>query len=115
VLERAGKRITVKLAAAVLSNNGRALQEAGRAGVGIFIMPSIGAIEDVPAGMGPLLLDWAVLPRLRLYALYPHRRFVPAKVRLFVETLREDLGDPERDPFWPAITAAGSRKPRSRG
>ena len=114
VLERAGKKVTVKLKPAMLSNSGRALQEAVRAGVGILMIPSIAAVEDVAAGMEPLLLDWTVLPRLRLYALYPHRRFLPAKVRLFVETLRKEMGDPEDDPWWPRIAAASNWKPKSR-
>jgi DNA-binding transcriptional LysR family regulator len=114
VMERAGKRVTVKLKSAMLSNSGRALQEAGRAGVGILMIPSLGGVEDVAAGMEPLLLDWTVLPALRLFALYPHRRFLSAKVRLFVETLREDLGDPERDPWWDAIAAGANRKPKAR-
>ena len=108
------KRVPVKLTPAMLSNSGRALQEAGRAGVGILMIPSLGAIEDVAAGMEPVLTDWAVLPALRLFVLYPHRRFLSTKVRLFVETLREELGDPESDPWWPTIVAAANRKPKVR-
>ena len=114
VLERAGKKVPVKLTPAMLSNSGRALQEAGRAGVGILMIPSLGAVEDVAAGMEPLLMDWAVLPALRLFVLYPHRRFLATKVRLFVETLRQELGDPENDPWWPTIVAAANRKPKAR-
>ncbi len=114
LMERAGKQITVKLTPAVLSNSGRALQEAARAGVGILVIPSIGAVEDVAAGMEPLFVDWTVAPQLRLYALYPHRRFLPAKVGLFVETLRENLGPPNDDPWWPTIEAAAKRKAKAR-
>jgi DNA-binding transcriptional LysR family regulator len=85
-----------------------------RSGVALLLIPSLGAVEDVAAGMEPVLLDWTVEPRLRLYALYPHRRFLPAKVRLFVELLREDLGDPDRDPWWPVVAAAAARPSRSR-
>jgi DNA-binding transcriptional LysR family regulator len=116
LLERAGRQVRVKVKPAMLSNGGRALQEAARAGVGLLMMPSLGAVEDVAAGMEPLLVDWTVLPQLRLYALYPHRRFLPAKVRLFVETLRAELGDPDRDPWWPAVLAgAANRRSRARG
>ena len=116
VLERAGKKVTVKVKPAMLSNSGRALQEAGRAGVGILMIPSLGGVEDVAAGMETLLTDWTVLPQLRLFALYPHRRFLSAKVRLLVETLRQELGDPERDPWWAAIMArAAGRKPLTHG
>ena len=105
-----GQRVPVKLTPAMLSNSGRALQEAARASVGILLIPSLGAVEDVAAGMEPLLTDWTVQPELRLYALYPHRRFLPAKVRLFVETLRAQLGDPERDPWWPTVVARPAKR-----
>jgi DNA-binding transcriptional LysR family regulator len=115
VLERGGKQVRVKVKPAMLSNNARALQEALRAGVGLLMMPSMGAVEDVASGqVEPLLLDWSVLPTLRLYALYPHRRFVPAKVRLFVETLRRALGDADRDVWWPAVLAASRSRSRRR-
>lgn len=114
VLERGGRKVAIELKPAMLSNNGRVLQEAGRAGVGVLMIPSLGAVEDVAAGMEPLLTDWVVLPQLRLFALYPHRRFLPAKVRLFVEALRRDLGDPDSDPWWPTIMAAAKRKPKAR-
>jgi hypothetical protein len=49
----------------------------------------------------PVLLDWSLGQR-GIFAVYPHRRFVPAKVRVFVEALRSVFGDPEQDPWWPA-------------
>jgi len=116
VLQRGREQVRVRLKPAMLSNNGRALQEAGRAGVGLLMMPSIAAVDDVVAGMEPVLVDWAVLPELRLYALYPHRRFLSAKVRLLVETLRSELGDPEADPWWPAVVGRpATRRARARG
>jgi hypothetical protein len=43
-----------------------------------------------------------MLARPKLWAIYPHRRFLPAKVRIFVDALRAAFGgDPERDPWWP--------------
>jgi len=60
------------------------------AGVGIvpalrFLM--LAALED--GRLEPLLRDWTLLPHPKLWAIYPHRRFLPAKVRLFVDALRE--------------------------
>jgi DNA-binding transcriptional LysR family regulator len=106
VLERAGKRVGVKLKPAMLSNNAQALQVALREGVGLCMIPSFLASEDAEAGrVEPLLIDWSVVPQIRMFALYPHRRFVPAKVRVFIEALRADLGDGTRDPWWPALMA----------
>lgn len=106
VLERAGKQVRVKLEPAMLSNNAHALMSALRDGVGLCMIPSFLAGQDAAAGRLELLLtDWTVVPRFRMCALYPHRRFLPAKVRLLVEALRSELGDASRDPWWPAMVA----------
>lgn len=106
VMARAGRQVRLKTKPAMLSNNGQALWSAVLDGVGICFIPSAVAVEDVEAGrVEPLLTDWAVLPPLHLYALYPHRRFLPAKVRAFVEALRAELGDGSRDPWWAAVLA----------
>jgi hypothetical protein len=41
-----------------------------------------------------------------IYAVYPHRRFAPSQVHVFVEALRTALGPADRDPWWPADTRA---------
>lgn len=46
-----------------------------------------------------MLTDWA-LPELRIFALYPHRRFVSPKVRVFIDALRTAFGDGTTDPWW---------------
>jgi DNA-binding transcriptional LysR family regulator len=110
--ERAGRRVTVKVEAAMLTNNALAMMSAGCEGVGLFVMPTFVVVDEVESGrVVPVLTDWVVQPQMRLYAAYPHRRFLPAKVRLFVEVLRDELGDPEQDPFWPAMLEAA--KPRA--
>ncbi|MGH7297064.1 MAG: hypothetical protein ACRELB_19155 [Polyangiaceae bacterium] len=56
----------------------------------------------------PALLEWSLGHR-GVHAVYPHRRFVPAEVRAFVDFLRAELGDGSRDPGWPAgIPVPGS-------
>ena len=49
---------------------------------------------------------------LRLYAVYPHRRFLASKVRAFVETLRATYGDGTKDLWWPETTAVRPEKRR---
>ena len=43
-----------------------------------------------------LLPDWEV-PPIGLYAVYPQRRHLPAKVRCLIDLLREHVQDP---PYW---------------
>jgi len=102
VFERGGKQTLVELVAAVTSNSGEALCEMAFAGLGI--LPSVptflvhAALSD--GRLEPLLRDWTLLPRAKLWAVYPNRGFLPAKVRLFVDALRSAFGgDPERDPW----------------
>jgi len=45
-----------------------------------------------------------------IYAVYPHRRFLPAKTRAFIEFLAESFGP---EPYWDKPTRAS--KPRIKG
>ncbi len=104
VLERRGKQTRVDLVPVFTSNSGDMLREMAIAGVGILPSPSFLVHAAVADGrLEALLSEWTLLPRPKLWAVYPNRRFLPAKVRLFVDALRAAFGgDPERDPWVPA-------------
>jgi DNA-binding transcriptional LysR family regulator len=107
VFERGGRSKRVKLRAALMSNDGEALRAMALADVGVCIAPSFLVAGDLTAGtLEALLPDWAVLPPLRLFAIYPHRRFLSSKVRALVEALRDGYGDGTADPWLPASVAA---------
>ena len=98
---RGSKRTTVKFDPVFTSNGGDSLRAACAAGVGITMGPSFMLSSDIASGaLEPLLRDWTVLPDLRVFAIYPHRRFLSPKVKAFVEALRADFGDETRDPWW---------------
>ena len=100
---RDGVGVRVKLHAVLLCNNGETIRAALVAGVGLTLLPSFLVHADLAAGrVEPLLLDWSVEPQFRLYAVYPHRRFVSPKVRAFIDALRSAYGDGTSDPWWPA-------------
>src|SRR5262245_51675292 len=65
------------------------------------LLPSFLLPPDHAKRLEPVLLEWSLGHR-GIYAVYPHRRFVPAKVRAFVDFLRAAVGDGNRDPWWPA-------------
>jgi DNA-binding transcriptional LysR family regulator len=99
---RGSREVRVKLNVVMLSNNGEALMAAMRSGAGLCAVPSFMARNDLEAGrIEPVLLDWA-LPEYCVFAVYPHRRFVSPKVRVFLEALTAAFGDGNRDPWWPA-------------
>lgn len=110
VFQRGDVKTPVKLRPLMVTNSGEGLVSAVRAGLALAVLPSFLLPSERASGIEPLLLDWTLGQR-GVYAVYPHRRFVPAKVRVFVEALRKALGAPDRDPWWPAsIGAPGSAR-----
>lgn len=101
VFVRGSREVRVKLNVVMLSNNGEALVAAMRRGVGLCVIPSFLARGDFEVGrIEPVLLDWS-LPEFSVFAVYPHRRFVSPKVRVFLEALTATFGDGSGDPWWP--------------
>ena len=112
VFERQGKQRRIKLAPVMISDNGEALRLAARHGLGLTIGPSFMTGADYAAGLiEPVLLDWTIAA-FKVYAIYPHRRFVSPKVRVFVDALRAVYGDGTRDPWWPEAPAVERIAPR---
>jgi DNA-binding transcriptional LysR family regulator len=110
--ERGGKRTTVRMQPAVVTNSGAVMAEAIRDGLALGVIPSFVLPPDRLDSLELLLPEWTVGQR-GIYAVYPHRRFVPSKVRAFVDSLRGALGDGSEDPWWPAaIPVPGSVKRR---
>jgi DNA-binding transcriptional LysR family regulator len=100
--ERGKRRVTVKLDTIMMSNSGEALRAALLDGIGIGPLPSFLVRDAVLAGsLVPILEEWKLFPDARVFAIYPHRRFLSPKVKVFVEALREAFGDGTRDPWWP--------------
>lgn len=74
-------------------NNGDLLRHAAVAGMGICSLPRFLVADDLDSGALESILDDWQAPALVLSAVWPSRRFVPAKVRVFVDYLAEHLGD----------------------
>jgi DNA-binding transcriptional LysR family regulator len=99
VFVRAGRRVPVALRIGLMSNDGSALKSAVVQGMGLGAFPTFMVRGEVEAGrIEPVLRDWE-LPAYQVFAVYPHRRFVAPKVRVFVEALRASFGDGSRDPW----------------
>ena len=119
LFSRRGREVRVKLSATLTSNHAAALQIALHKGVGLAMMPSFVVARDLAAGsIEPVLTDWS-LPELHVFAVYPHRRFLSPKVKVFVEALRAVFGDGSRDPWWPEkpatfVSSATSRRAAKR-
>ena len=68
-------------------NSPMAARAAAVAGLGFAILPDFIAAPDIEAGRLVPLLDDRMLKGGGIFAVYPHRRYLPAKVRVFVDFL----------------------------
>jgi len=88
-----GRERAVRVSGNLHSNNGDFMAEAAARGAGIVLEPAFIVGPDVRAGrLVPLLQDFAPAP-LPIYAVYPSRKHLSAKVRLFVDFLVESFAD----------------------
>lgn len=67
------------------SNNGQALLSAALRGLGICRLPLLYVIEHLSTGRLVTLLDEHRAGPVVVWVLYPNTRYVPAKVRLFID------------------------------
>jgi DNA-binding transcriptional LysR family regulator len=87
--DRAGVEHDVRVAGTLHSNNGDLLAEVAARDAGIVFEPAFIVGPDVRAGrLVPLLQDF-VPPAVPIYAVYPSRKHLSAKVRRFVDFLVE--------------------------
>ncbi|WP_302482038.1 LysR family transcriptional regulator [uncultured Haemophilus sp.] len=76
-----------KIQSKVVSNNGMALLEMTKAGLGISNSPSFFVKDALASGeLVEILSEYQQKP-LDIYVVYPNRRHLPAKVRAFIEFL----------------------------
>ncbi len=91
--------VSVSVEGPFRANNGDALRAAALAGLGVCFSPTFIVGEDLRAGRLVSVLDAFEDRSLSVYAVYPHRRHLSAKVRAFVDFLVDRFGP---DPYWDA-------------
>jgi DNA-binding transcriptional LysR family regulator len=84
-----GRDRTVRVAGSLNSNNGDLNVAAAVQGVGITLEPDFIVGAELKNGTLVRVLESFEAPALPIYAVYPSRRFLPAKVRAFVDFLAE--------------------------
>ena len=75
------------------SNNGEVLAQAAIDGLGITLLPEFIVEEALAEGKLVRVLGNVEHPPLLLYAIYPSRKHLPAKTRLFVDFIIEQFQD----------------------
>lgn len=84
-----GRDRTVRVAGSLNSNNAELNVAAAVQGVGITLEPDFIVGAELKNGTLVRVLESFEAPALPIYAVYPSRRFLPAKVRSFVDFLAE--------------------------
>ncbi|GAB7547771.1 LysR family transcriptional regulator [Cupriavidus sp. 8B] len=84
---RNGEEKTITVRSKLESNDGQVIRVAALEGLGILVQPKYIVYDDIVAGrLIPLLDDWD-LPRLTINIAFQSRRYLAAKVRLFIDYL----------------------------
>jgi len=85
---------SVPISGSVEANNGTVLADVAASGTGIIMAPAFLVAEHLRNGrLRRILRDWSVATG-GVWALYPHRRHLSAKVRTFIDFLQEKLDPP---------------------
>lgn len=87
----------VEISGPITANNGNALQEAAIQGMGIVYQPTFIAADAIRRGELVPILKKFPAPVLGMFAVFPGTRFVPQRVRAFVDFLAARLGP---EPYW---------------
>ncbi|CDN96272.1 MULTISPECIES: LysR family transcriptional regulator [Agrobacterium tumefaciens complex] len=86
-LEPDGGSNSVAISGPIEVNSPQATLRAARAGLGIALVPDFIARPYIQSGELVTLFDDYISKDRGIYAVYPHRRYLPAKVRSFVDYL----------------------------
>lgn len=82
---------TIRVSGRFSVNNPRTIRQAVLAGQGIAVTPVWLMGDYIETGQVKVILDKYVPTPLEVNAVYPERRFVPAKVRYFIDYIRTKL------------------------
>lgn len=87
------KQLSVEVNANLTVNSARAARELVLAGHGICLLPSFIVTEDLKKGKLKRLFPGYCCEPVGFYAVYPHRKHLSAKVRLFIDTALEHFSE----------------------
>lgn len=88
-LDEDGRETTVTVDAALEVNSPEVAKRAAIASLGITLAPEFSVESEINDGRLVSFLDDQIPGGSGVYAVYPHRRHVPAKVRAFVDFMAE--------------------------
>ena len=93
-----GKEEAVNLTPSIYANSIGMLVESSLKGIGYARAPSFAVSEHIKEGrLIHLLPEYKSLPERSVYAIYPDKRFLPLKVRKFIDLLSDRLNKMDED------------------
>ena len=93
------RNVTVKVAGHMHCNDGEVLTRWALAGHGLAWRSAWEVAEEIEKGRLVEVLGKNAAQGNDIFAVYPDRKFLPAKVRLFIDFLKRVFGNP---PYWEA-------------
>ncbi len=98
------RTIPVRVTGRLAVNNGDALRAAALTGIGVYMGPNFIVGDDIFIGrLVPVLRSYMTRDRA-IYAVYPHRRHLPLKVRALVDFLSDRF---RSNPKWQTVLDDG--------
>jgi DNA-binding transcriptional LysR family regulator len=105
-----GKRGTVRVSGRYACDNWEVLRDWAVAGLGVALKSTWDVRKQLEEGsLVPLLPGYDFGTDVGIYAVYPHRRHLPAKTRVFIDFLAESFGP---EPYWDKPATAAPTAPR---
>jgi DNA-binding transcriptional LysR family regulator len=92
-----GKPVVVRVNGNLQCNDGGVLTQWALAGEGLALRSAWEVSEEVKRGRLVAVLEEFAAPGKNIYAVFPERHLLPAKVRFFIDHLKAAFGDP---PYW---------------
>src|SRR5512140_1872016 len=89
-----GKPVSMKVSGNLQCNDGEVLTRWALAGEGLALRSAWEVNEEIKRGRLVSVLDEFAVPGNNIYAVFPERRLLPAKVRFFIDHLKKAFGDP---------------------
>ena len=90
--------VTIRLQGTIQTNSSEVVREVCIAGLGIALRSTWDIGPELEAGsLVPVLADYTASSRVGIHAVYPSRRFLPVKVRAFIDFLAQLYGP---EPYW---------------
>lgn len=83
------KDLSVRISGSLATNNAQALRKAALAGFGIVYVPRCSVYEDLQKGTLTAILTNYQPRQLGVYAVYPYTKYLPKKLRLLIEHIKQ--------------------------